>query len=170
MAYSLLHNKQLVYYDGDHEDVKDLLDADKKQLKLGSKQMLDKSHCHKDKDRQFIFREIEKNFADSTDAIDTIKAFIETRILNERNSNATKKSGFVGILSGISDGLNEGKFKILSTMKVETGQTEKTSSRRAPGSMRIKKPQVHPEKSRGGAMGPKRLPPLARSKSARTVS
>ena len=83
MAYSLRHNKQLLYYNraaGGNKVVRRLLRRDKRQLRLPSKQLLENADCYKATDKRHILSVIDRNFDSRGDAVDTIKAFVETRI------------------------------------------------------------------------------------------
>jgi hypothetical protein len=83
MAYSLRHNKQLLYYNraaGGNKVVRRLLRRDKRQLRLPSKQLLENADCNKVSDKRHILSVIDRNFDSRGDAVDTIKAFVETRI------------------------------------------------------------------------------------------
>ena len=57
-----------------------LLRRDKRQLRLPSKQLLENADCYKASDKRHILSVIDRNFDSRGDAVDTIKAFVETRI------------------------------------------------------------------------------------------
>jgi hypothetical protein len=85
MAYSLLHNRQFVYYDGstnEDETVSTLLTLDADQLSLSSQALLDAAACFKDSDRNFIGRMLDEKFDSCADAVETIKVFVASRIGN----------------------------------------------------------------------------------------
>jgi hypothetical protein len=107
MAYSLLHNRQLVYYkppEGDiHSDsetavqtpvhnavVSELLRNDQQQLKLTNTELLQNSSCYKPADRKFIEDTLKRNFDTPGDAVETIKVFVQSRLSSDALAQLTE--------------------------------------------------------------------------------
>ena len=109
IAYSLLHNRQLVYYktpEGDiHSDNEtavqtpvqnavvsesELLRKDQQELKLTNTELLQNSSCYKPADRKFIEDTLKRNFDTPGDTVETIKVFIQSRLSSDALAQLTE--------------------------------------------------------------------------------
>jgi hypothetical protein len=103
MAYSLFHNKQLIYYRPttttttstttttttkfDADAVSELLRRDQAQLKLDSQALLDSAECYKKTDRDYILGMLDENFDyNRADPINTVKSFVQRRMLRQETA------------------------------------------------------------------------------------
>ena len=86
MAYSLLFDARLIYYDekrAENDDaVRGLQQADASQLALPSELLLAGAECYKKTDKAFIMSMFERNFQDTNEMVETIKTVIRRRMHN----------------------------------------------------------------------------------------
>ena len=106
MSYSLLHNKQIVYYDSDGANdpvAQRLLREDMSQLQLHASEFLRRASCFKSSDREFILRVMDQHFGSRTDAIVLVKAFVDSRITRSlrRATVVDDKSGAIKQVAGV---------------------------------------------------------------------